>query len=102
MAADDTLVITVIVVARLTLPLVIPRMPEPLPGWRFTVPPVPVMPMRRAGRVLSDRGNLPVATGLFFAYLATLIVVLYDAYRPVRTTRDELLRAVTQKSAVSA
>jgi len=34
-------------------------------------------------RALSDRGHLPVATGLFFAYLTTLIVVLYDAYRPV-------------------
>jgi hypothetical protein len=139
-----------------------PRMPEPLPGWRFTAPPVPVTPARRAGRVpwnelaeksilltllavivaeilpsvhltsldialgvvvlvaanlaiatwagrgvhfalllavnflliyagsraLSDRGNLPVATGAFFAYLATLIVVLYDTYRPVRTARD--------------
>ena len=39
-------------------------------------------------RVLSDRGNLPVATGLFFAYLTTLIVVLYDTYRPVRAARD--------------
>src|SRR5262249_27730554 len=37
---------------------------------------------------LSDRGNLPVATGLFFAYLTTLIVVLYDTYRPVRAARD--------------
>ncbi len=39
-------------------------------------------------RALSDRGNLPVATGLFFAYLTTLIVVLYDTYRPVRAARD--------------
>jgi hypothetical protein len=39
-------------------------------------------------RALSDRGNLPVATGLLFAYLTTLIVVLYDAYRPMRTPRD--------------
>jgi hypothetical protein len=39
-------------------------------------------------RALSDRGSLPVATGLFFAYLTTLIVVLYDAYRPVRAVRD--------------
>ena len=38
-------------------------------------------------RALSDRGDLPVATGLFFAYLTTLIVVLYDAYRPVRAAR---------------
>jgi hypothetical protein len=36
-------------------------------------------------RALSDRGNLPVATGLFFAYLTTLIVVLYDTYRPLRS-----------------
>jgi len=35
-------------------------------------------------RALSDRGNLPVATGAFFAYLTTLIVVLYDTYRPLR------------------
>ena len=39
-------------------------------------------------RALSDRGNLPVATGLFFAYFTTLIVVLYDTYRPIRTARD--------------
>jgi hypothetical protein len=39
-------------------------------------------------RALSDRGNLPVATGLFFAYLTTLIVVLYDAYRAVRPARE--------------
>jgi hypothetical protein len=38
---------------------------------------------------LSDRGNLPVATGLFFAYLTTLIVVLYDRYRPVRAARAD-------------
>ncbi len=36
------------------------------------------------GRALSDRGNLPVYTGLFFAYLTTLIVVLFDTYRAVR------------------
>ncbi|WP_157592377.1 hypothetical protein [Solirubrobacter soli] len=39
-------------------------------------------------RALSDRGNLPAATGLFFAYLTTLIVVLYDTYRPIRASRD--------------
>jgi hypothetical protein len=42
-------------------------------------------------RALSDRGNLPVATALFFAYLTTLIVVLYDAYRPIRAARDAAL-----------
>jgi hypothetical protein len=141
-----------------------PRMPPPLAGWRFTAPPVPATPPRRAagvpwselaeksillillavivaeilpsvhlsalditlgvlalvaanlaiaisgwrgahfvllvainflviyvgGRALSDRGNLPVATGLFFAYLTTLIVVLYDTYRPIRAARDGL------------
>jgi hypothetical protein len=139
-----------------------PRMPEPLPGWRFTAPPVPAPPPRRAvgvpwselaeksilltllgvlaaellpsvrlsaldialgtvalvaanlaiatwggrglhfallfainflliyggSRALSDRGNLTVATGLFFAYLTTLIVVLYDTYRPLRAAHD--------------
>jgi hypothetical protein len=139
-----------------------PRMPEPLPGWRFTEPPVPATPPRRAAgvpwselaeksilltllaliveeilpsvhlsaldialgtvalvaanlaivtwgghgvhfvvrlainflliyagsRALSDRGNLSVATGLFFAYVTTLIVVLYDTYRPLRAARD--------------
>jgi hypothetical protein len=139
-----------------------PRMPEPLVGWRFTAPPVPATPPRRAAgvpwselaeksilltllavifaeilpsvhlsaldialgmvalvaanlaiatwgghgvhfalllainflliyagsRALSDRGNLSVATGLFFAYVTTLIVVLYDTYRPHRTARD--------------
>jgi hypothetical protein len=40
-------------------------------------------------RVLSDRGNFPFATALFFAYLTTLIVVLYDAYRPVFSRRAE-------------
>jgi hypothetical protein len=39
-------------------------------------------------RLLSDRGHLPVATGLFFAYLTTLIVVLYDTYRPLRAARS--------------
>jgi hypothetical protein len=42
-------------------------------------------------RALSDRGNLPVATGVFFAYLTTLIVVLYDTYRPARAARDRAL-----------
>jgi hypothetical protein len=139
-----------------------PRMPEPLPGWHFTAPPVPATPPRRAAgvpwsqlgeksilltllavivaeilpsvhlsaldialgvvalvaanlavttwagrgvhfalalainfvliyagsRLLSDRGNLSVATGLFFAYLTTLIVVLYDTYRPIRALRE--------------
>jgi hypothetical protein len=32
-------------------------------------------------RALSDRGTLPLATSLFFAYLTTLIVGLYDTYR---------------------
>jgi hypothetical protein len=139
-----------------------PRMPEPRAGWRFTAPPVPATPPRRAARVrwselgeksilltllavivaeilpsvhlsalditlgvvalvaanlgvatwagrggqfalllainflliyvgsraLSDRGDLPLATSLFFAYLTTLIVGLYDTYRPVRAARD--------------
>jgi hypothetical protein len=39
-------------------------------------------------RALSDRGSLTVATALMFAYLTTLIVVLYDTYRPVRAARD--------------
>jgi hypothetical protein len=39
-------------------------------------------------RALSDRGNLSLATALFFAYLTTLIVVLYDTYRPLRTAHD--------------
>jgi hypothetical protein len=39
-------------------------------------------------RALSDRGDLPLATSLFFAYLTTLIVGLYDTYRPVRAARD--------------
>jgi hypothetical protein len=39
-------------------------------------------------RALSDRGNLSVASGLFYAYLTTLIVVLYDTYRPIRAARD--------------
>src|SRR5262245_55505140 len=139
-----------------------PRMPEPLAAWRFTTPPLPRTPARRAegvpwgglaeksillallalivaeilpsvhlsaldialgvvalvaanlaiatwgghglhfalllainfaliyagSRALSDRGNLTVVTGLVFAYLTTLIVVLYDAYRPVRAARD--------------
>jgi hypothetical protein len=137
-----------------------PRMPEPLPGWRFTAPPTPrrqpavgvswsalaeksvlltllavivaeILPsvhlsaldialgvvalvaanlaiatwggrsihfvLRLAinfiliymgSRVLSDRGNLSIATGLFFAYLTTLIVVLYDRYRLIRTAPD--------------
>ncbi len=38
-------------------------------------------------RALSDRGNLPIETGLFFAFLTTLIVVLYDAYRPILEAR---------------
>jgi hypothetical protein len=141
-----------------------PRMPQPLPGWRFTAPALPATPTRRAhgvswrelaeksalltllavivaeilpsvhlsaldialavvalvvanlaisdrgarevhfalllainflliylgSRALSDRGNLPAATGLFFGYLSTLIVVLYDAYRPIRAARDAL------------
>jgi hypothetical protein len=41
------------------------------------------------GRALSDRGHLPIVTGLFFSYLTTLIVVLYDSYRPVRAARDD-------------
>jgi hypothetical protein len=40
-------------------------------------------------RWLSDRGDFPFATGLFFAYLTTLIVGLYDAYRPVFGARFE-------------
>jgi hypothetical protein len=39
-------------------------------------------------RALSDRGDLSVAIALFFAFLTTLIVELYDAYRPIRTARD--------------
>src|SRR5262245_22151069 len=146
-----------------------PRMPEPLAGWRFTEPPLPAAPPRRAvgvpwselaeksmlltllavlaaellpsvhlsaldivlgtvalvaanlaiatwgghgvhfvlllainfvliyagSRALSDRGNLSFATGLFFAYLTTLIVVLYDAYRPLRAARDAPRRFAT-------
>ena len=49
-------------------------------------------------RALSDRGNLPVATGLFFAYLTTLIVVLYDTYRPLRTARDATYPPVKRKT----
>jgi hypothetical protein len=39
-------------------------------------------------RAPSDRGNVSVAAGLLFAYLTTLIVVLYDTCRPVRAARD--------------
>jgi hypothetical protein len=39
-------------------------------------------------RALSDRGQFPLATGLFFAYLTTLIVVLHDTYRPVFSARS--------------
>ena len=52
-------------------------------------------------RALSDRGNLPVATGLFFAYLTTLIVVLYDTYRPIRAARDGLHAERDQKRAAT-
>jgi len=52
-------------------------------------------------RALSDRGNLPVATGLFFAYLTTLIVVLYDTYRPIRAARDHLHADRDQQRAVN-
>ena len=150
------------VLAWLVVFVVRPRMPEPLPGWRFTAPPLPAAPPARTpgvpwselaeksvlltllavivaeilpsvhlsaldivlgvvalvaanlaiatwagrgvhvalllavnfaliyagSRALSDRGHLPVATGVFFAYLTTLIVVLYDAYRPLRAARD--------------
>jgi hypothetical protein len=143
-----------------------PRMPEPLPGWRFTAPPLPAAPPLRArglpwselaeksflltllaviaaeilpsvhlspldivfgvvtlvaanlaistwgrrgirvvlvfainflliyagSRALSDRGNLTVPAGLFFAYLTTLIVVLYDTYRPLRAARETARR----------
>ena len=39
-------------------------------------------------RARSDGGNLSVVASLFFAYLTTLIVVLYDTYRPFRAARD--------------
>jgi hypothetical protein len=53
-----------------------------MPGVRF-VPRLGVnfLLIYAGSRALSDRGSLPVATGVFFAYLTTLVVALYDAYR---------------------
>ena len=38
-------------------------------------------------RLLSDAEDFPVATGLFFAFLITLLTTLYDRYRPVYEVR---------------
>jgi hypothetical protein len=43
--------------------------------------------------------TLSVAAGLFFAYLTTLIVVLYDTYRPLRAARDVPRRFASVNSA---
>ena len=39
-------------------------------------------------RVLSDADDFPFGTGLFFAFLITLVVSLFDVYRPVYQARS--------------
>src|SRR4051794_21137273 len=41
-------------------------------------------------RLLSDADDFPLGTGLFFAFLITLVVSLYDLYKPVYEDRSAL------------
>jgi hypothetical protein len=38
-------------------------------------------------RLLSDADDFPLATGLFFAFLITLLLSLYDLYKPIERAR---------------
>jgi hypothetical protein len=38
-------------------------------------------------RLLSDAEDFPLATGLFFAFLITLLLSLYDLYKPIERSR---------------
>ena len=40
-----------------------------------------------ASRLISDADDFPLGTGLFFAFLTTLLITLYDAYKPVYDAR---------------
>jgi len=40
-----------------------------------------------ASRLISDPDDFPLGTGLFFAFLITLLITLYDAYKPVYDAR---------------
>ena len=40
-----------------------------------------------ASRLLSDADDFPLGTGLFFAFLITLLISLYDLYKPVYESR---------------
>ncbi len=40
-----------------------------------------------ASRVISDAEDFPLGTGLFFAFLITLMVTLYDDYKPLHDAR---------------
>ena len=42
---------------------------------------------RRSSPAAGSRDDLDIAAPLFFALLLTLIVTLYDRYRPVHLTR---------------
>jgi hypothetical protein len=78
-------VIVAIVVARLALPLLIATWAGRGAHFALLLA-VNFLLIYASSRALSDRDNLPVATGLFFAYLTTLIVVRYDTYRPLRAS----------------
>jgi hypothetical protein len=40
-----------------------------------------------ASRLISDADDFPLGTGLFFAFLITLLITLYDAYKPIYDAR---------------
>ena len=40
-----------------------------------------------ASHLIGESEDFPLGEGLFFAFLVTLILWLYDAYRPVREAR---------------
>ena len=41
-----------------------------------------------ASRLISDAEDFPLGTGLFFAFLITLLITLYDVYKPVYDARS--------------
>ena len=51
-----------------------------------------------ASRLISDADDFPLGTGLFFAFLITLLITLYDTYKPIYDARIDSRRAAARES----
>lgn len=80
LATDERALIVAIVLSRLLVPLLIPR-------WPLVIIAALVLDAALMSRWFLAAENFPLGTALFFAFLITLLLWLYDVYKPVYDVR---------------